>query len=135
MNQVGKYFNEAKKIAPRESSGGRCEAYGCPLNGSLAHGVNSPWYCRFHYGFMPKDFDAITIKVKKYMSLIEILDICIRPDVLFENDINRATHTVKNYLTQKQVPELYDEINLYNTSRKILSFLHDKIKLNTIEAK
>ena len=132
MKEIGKYFNDTKKVQPRESSNGRCEAYGCPLTGSMAHAVNSPWYCRFHHGYLPNNFDAITVKVKKYLSLIEILDICIRPEAKFGYDYARADNAVKNYLIGKQIPELYVESNSYGTSQKILGFLHDRIKIEAV---
>jgi hypothetical protein len=128
MSQVGKYFKETNEVF-KESTNGRCEAYDCPLNGSLSSSVNSPWYCRFHHNFLPKDFDPITIKIKKYGSLIEILDICLKPEKFFNFDIYSAERTVKSYLETKKIENLYVEENLYKTASNILGFLHEKINL------
>lgn len=43
-----------------------CTAYGCPLAGSISSSLvgGGPWYCRFHFGRMPTDFDEITTRIK-----------------------------------------------------------------------
>ena len=119
-----------QKNAPQDevsTNNGKCEVWGCGLTGSLSSAPNSPWYCRFHYGIKLEHQTPITLQIKHYMSLINILDVCIRPDIKYTNYAN-AEHEVKSYLIKKELLNLYSEGNLYKTSQNILSFLHNKIK-------
>jgi hypothetical protein len=110
------------------TSNGKCEVYGCPLTGSLSSAVNSPYYCRFHFGIRLQHQNDITLQVKHYLSLINTLDLCLRPDIKYGHDIAGAEHEIRGYLIRKNLSDLYVENSLYKTSQNILRFLHDKIK-------
>jgi hypothetical protein len=128
MTKVDKYFKNNTVTDNKNFPNGNCEVWGCPLHGSLSSAVNSPYYCRFHFGVRLEHQADITLQIKHYMSLINILDICIRPDISFGNNIAYAESEVRGYLVRKNLSELYLEGNLYKTSQNILQFLHHKIK-------
>lgn len=133
MKPVGTYFaDKAKPNQDIHNKDGRCEIYGCPLAGTMSTAINSPYYCRFHIGIKYELCAEITLKIKKYESLFNALDIALRPDIKFGHDIARAEHEVRGYLIRKNIGQLYEEGNLYKTSQNILNFLHKHIKLEPI---
>jgi hypothetical protein len=75
-----------------------CEAFGCPLLGSMSTRVGSgPFFCRHHYGKDPSKNAAITEKIKRYLELFEYLELAKnggRPQVeaydRYVRSINRA---------------------------------------------
>lgn len=44
-----------------------CAAYGCPLPGGITDSTQGSdrWFCRFHFGREPREFDAITTDVRR----------------------------------------------------------------------
>jgi hypothetical protein len=53
-----------------------CEAFGCPLLGSMSTRVGSgPFFCRHHYGKDPSKNAAITERIKRYLELFEYLEL------------------------------------------------------------
>ena len=53
-----------------------CAAYGCPLPGTSCKSLKGgeQWYCRFHDGQDPTQFDAISQRIRKNIGLIEHAD-------------------------------------------------------------
>jgi hypothetical protein len=130
MKEVGTYFKEKVKQQPENNfTDGRCQVYGCPLKGTVSRGVNAPFYCSFHIDVKYEFTSEITAKIKKYESLINILDIALRPDIKFGHDIPRAELEVKHYLIRKNIEQMFVAGNLDKTSKNILTFLHQKIRI------
>jgi hypothetical protein len=53
-----------------------CEAFGCPLLGSMSTRIGSgPYYCRHHYGQDPSKNAAINERIRKYVELFQHLEL------------------------------------------------------------
>lgn len=60
-------YNDAARGAPDpEPHGHRCHAHGCPLSGAISESTRGggPFFCRFHFGTDPKEWQAITETVR-----------------------------------------------------------------------
>jgi hypothetical protein len=128
MTKVDKYFKTQSGENVKKFTNGGCEVYGCPLTGTLSSGINSPYYCRFHFGIKFEHQNDVTIQIKYYQSLINILDNCLRPDIQYDFNLQKAEIEIRGYLIRKNLGNLYDEKSLYKTSLNILNFLHNKIR-------
>lgn len=71
-NRYGKKNQDQDSDIPQRDPH-RCAAYGCPLRGTMSNSLNGSdtWYCRFHNGRNPADFDAISTRINRHQALIE----------------------------------------------------------------
>jgi len=140
MSTVGKYFKENKKEV-KESYSLNCCAYGCPLLGTISSAVDGKgkFYCRFHFGAKSSLFDKITAKIRQMGDVLDIFNMCLFPHQYFDGDQYRtydemADQAVKSSLEKLNLMKLYVENNIYQTSKKVSSYLNEFIvvKDNTL---
>lgn len=59
--------NEAAAALKERSPSIGCQVPGCPMVGTISPSIagRGPWYCRFHFKADPRDYDAITLQLRK----------------------------------------------------------------------
>lgn len=62
----------AGQAEPRQNQHG-CEAYGCPLPGTIsaASGPGATYYCRHHFTAAPSDLQVVTNRIRQNLRLIQ----------------------------------------------------------------
>lgn len=63
---MSRYNDATRGSREPESNGHRCHAHGCPLSGAISESTRGggPFFCRFHFGTDPKEWQAITETVR-----------------------------------------------------------------------
>ena len=57
-----------------------CNAFACPLPGSILSGAN--WYCRHHHAINPLQNDLVTKSISAHLWILELGEAIARPDLI-----------------------------------------------------
>lgn len=111
-----------------------CACNGCGLAGTFSVGTKGemPFYCRFHFGKEYTKNHLITDAIHQNKDLLNLADICAKPEMFFKGDKNITFFKIANQVLQDSLDDLglsnlYFENNLLKTRNKIMSELDARI--------